>query len=529
MNGIVTVAARLACADRRRLAGAVAQECRANPTYRGNLVSPDGKVAHHRPPGRKSEQTGGGAEIRSGPAGAPAPSCIRGLRMTTHDMSWVIAGDMSVGAGGLLVGMRRGRLADRSRRSATWSSGSRSRRPGRSRFCRGLQQGEGVGGTADDGYSVFLDILHTDGEIISVRPAALTWGRRLARREVYDARQPGRRGLAPRPPPRPRRQGLVQGMELYSVRPPDGQSSVATNGRSRGARRLPSPAAEPDIRVAKLVAGQAGTCSSRAASGATSRNSSETGPLSLRQRRQRQGDPAWPRWSRSGRPARPILAMAYSKAEEVKGLVGTRSFPPSSTFAYTDGSQFYGDFTSFSTGTHDWERRELYIMPAKPIRQVSYRVVLRDHTGKAWFRDLAFGRRFRPPADGAPVATSGPKPLELVDMSGSPSPEPAKSPPPAKLPPPVTQLVKASDNRFDPFAFNGYEQGFERQREAFFCDNNGADAKAARGVTQTVVLRQTKPEPDTFVAVYSKAEAVKGPVDGDYAVRITSTAPTART
>ena len=45
-----------------------------------------------------------------------------------------------------------------------------------------------------------------------------------------------------------------------------------------------------------------------------------------------------------------------------------------------------------------------------------------------------------------------------------------------------------------PSAWAPYGKGFERQETRFVCDN-GAEAKAQRGIAQTVELNQTRPEP----------------------------------
>ena len=213
-----------------------------------------------------------------------------------------------------------------------------------------------------------------------------------------------------------------KGMELYSVQPPAGSSPVATNGaKPVELVDLPSPAAGPGVAVAKLTM----------AGGNLLKPDGFRGHVAGFRR---EGDTFFCDNGGNAKATRgvaqvveigqtkpePILAVAYSKAEEVKGPAND-AYSLRMDIRYTDGSQFNGDYASFSVGTHDWERRELYIMPAKPIRQVAYRVVLRDHTGKAWFRDLGL-YTVRPPADGAAVATSGPVPLELVDLSGSPRP-----------------------------------------------------------------------------------------------------------
>ncbi|MHC4176936.1 MAG: hypothetical protein ACYSWU_05490, partial [Planctomycetota bacterium] len=50
-------------------------------------------------------------------------------------------------------------------------------------------------------------------------------------------------------------------------------------------------------------------------------------------------------------------------------------------------TNLWGQAAPFSTGTHDWQRRQVLVLPEKPVRQVSFYMLLRGHAGKAWFRD----------------------------------------------------------------------------------------------------------------------------------------------
>jgi hypothetical protein len=56
---------------------------------------------------------------------------------------------------------------------------------------------------------------------------------------------------------------------------------------------------------------------------------------------------------------------------------------------FTDGTPWYGNTFNFPTGTTDWQLGELYLEPAKPIRNVNVYMLLRNKTGKAWFDDVA--------------------------------------------------------------------------------------------------------------------------------------------
>ena len=56
--------------------------------------------------------------------------------------------------------------------------------------------------------------------------------------------------------------------------------------------------------------------------------------------------------------------------------------------AFEDGTFLWGQAASFSTGDHDWERRELTVLPEKPIKTISVYALFRHHTGTAWFDDI---------------------------------------------------------------------------------------------------------------------------------------------
>jgi hypothetical protein len=103
----------------------------------------------------------------------------------------------------------------------------------------------------------------------------------------------------------------------------------------------------------------------------------------------------------------PIVAVAWSKAE---GVGGSRDSDYSLylDLVYSDGSPLWGQVAPFNVGTHDWEKAEVLVFPEKPVKSVSFHILLRHHPGKAWFRDAEL-RVITPPAgaclfDGVPVA-----------------------------------------------------------------------------------------------------------------------------
>lgn len=58
---------------------------------------------------------------------------------------------------------------------------------------------------------------------------------------------------------------------------------------------------------------------------------------------------------------------------------------------YQDGSNLWGQVATFPTGTHDWHFSRFVIEPAKPVKSANVHILLRGHTGTAWFRKVRFG------------------------------------------------------------------------------------------------------------------------------------------
>jgi hypothetical protein len=82
----------------------------------------------------------------------------------------------------------------------------------------------------------------------------------------------------------------------------------------------------------------------------------------------------------------PIVASAWSQARGVSG--GRDSdYALYLDLQYADGTPLWGQTADFATGTHDFERREVTVLPEKPVRSVSFYLLLRGHSGWASFRD----------------------------------------------------------------------------------------------------------------------------------------------
>ncbi|MHC4424476.1 MAG: hypothetical protein ACYSYV_00095 [Planctomycetota bacterium] len=74
----------------------------------------------------------------------------------------------------------------------------------------------------------------------------------------------------------------------------------------------------------------------------------------------------------------------------------------------------------------------------------------------------------------------------------------------------------AGENLLDANAWRPWQKGFQQKESIFICDN-ASDARVQRGISQTVALDQTTPEPIVAVA-WSKAEGVRGSRNSDYSL-----------
>ncbi|MHC4437314.1 MAG: hypothetical protein ACYS3S_08140 [Planctomycetota bacterium] len=105
----------------------------------------------------------------------------------------------------------------------------------------------------------------------------------------------------------------------------------------------------------------------------------------------------------------PIVATAWSKADAVGGGRDS-NYSLYLDLVYSDGSPLWGQVAPFNVGTHDWEKAQVVVFPEKPVKSVSFHMLLRRHSGKALFRNPEL-RVLKPPAgaclfDGIPVSLS---------------------------------------------------------------------------------------------------------------------------
>ncbi len=82
----------------------------------------------------------------------------------------------------------------------------------------------------------------------------------------------------------------------------------------------------------------------------------------------------------------PIVASAWSRAEDVSGARDS-DYSLYLDLQYSDGTPLWGQTATFATGWHDFERHEVLVMPEKPVKSLTYNLLLRGHSGRASFRD----------------------------------------------------------------------------------------------------------------------------------------------
>jgi len=83
----------------------------------------------------------------------------------------------------------------------------------------------------------------------------------------------------------------------------------------------------------------------------------------------------------------PLVVRGWSRAENVSGTPDS-GYSLYGDLLYQDGTPLWGQVGTFKTRTHDWQRQEFLIFPAKPVRSITLHALFRGHTGKVWFDDL---------------------------------------------------------------------------------------------------------------------------------------------
>jgi hypothetical protein len=84
-----------------------------------------------------------------------------------------------------------------------------------------------------------------------------------------------------------------------------------------------------------------------------------------------------------------IIVSSWCKTEGMTGEPD-QDFSIYCDLTLADGKQSWGHMTPFRLGTHDWEKTELVINEAQPVKSLSLWLLVRgQHTGKVWFDDIS--------------------------------------------------------------------------------------------------------------------------------------------
>jgi len=85
--------------------------------------------------------------------------------------------------------------------------------------------------------------------------------------------------------------------------------------------------------------------------------------------------------------AMPIAVKGWSKAENVSGGRDS-NYSIYVDIIYQDNTPLWGQTGNFSTGTHDWEKKDFLIVPSKPIKSLTIYGLFRGHIGTVIFDDF---------------------------------------------------------------------------------------------------------------------------------------------
>ena len=86
--------------------------------------------------------------------------------------------------------------------------------------------------------------------------------------------------------------------------------------------------------------------------------------------------------------AAPLIVRGWSRAEAVTGGADS-GYSLYVDLLYDDGTPLWGQTADFATGTHDWQSREVVILPERPVKSLTVHCLLRGHAGRVWFDDVS--------------------------------------------------------------------------------------------------------------------------------------------
>ena len=84
----------------------------------------------------------------------------------------------------------------------------------------------------------------------------------------------------------------------------------------------------------------------------------------------------------------PVIVSGWSKADQVQGA-NAADYSIYIDAEYMDGTPSWGNIASFRAGTHDWQRRQVTLLPTKPLKSMTIIALFRSHSGTVWFDDFS--------------------------------------------------------------------------------------------------------------------------------------------
>ena len=217
--------------------------------------------------------------------------------------------------------------------------------------------------------------------------------------------------------------------------------------------------------------------------------------------------------------AAPFTLAGWSRAQNVSGAPGN-DYAVYADLTYADGTNEWGLFAPFKTGTADWNRAELEFKPKKPVKSLLFYALFRNHTGQVWFSDLEVSSAAPTDASLAPVEAQ--KTIEQKPFVADLPPADAMKVVPLQQ---ENLLANAGWQEVEgglPVGWIKWGEGFtlrpEEGREganAVFIERGATDGE--RGIGQQLVLDQKEAQPITL-AGWSRAENVTGTPDADYSL-----------
>ena len=84
----------------------------------------------------------------------------------------------------------------------------------------------------------------------------------------------------------------------------------------------------------------------------------------------------------------PLVVRGWSRALAVAGS-SDNDYALYVDLVYADGTPLWGQTANFQTGTHDWQQRQLVVLPEKPVKSITLYCLFRNHAGEVWFDDVS--------------------------------------------------------------------------------------------------------------------------------------------